>query len=213
MKLGILGAGELGRTFSDIARSMGIYDAIIFYDDFNSVTFTGERTYGDQNAMIKDFKAGKIDEVAIAIGYEHLQEKQEMFHRLESKVCFAKLIHPSAVIDETACLQDGLIIHAGCVVGPRTIIERGVFLNISGAVSHDAKLGSSTFCGPGVKVAGNVVVGSSCYLSTGVTIGTGVHVNSGWTVAAGAVLIKSVGALPVENQFLAGVPARIKLRS
>lgn len=213
MKLGILGAGELGRTFSDIARSMGRYDAIIYYDDFNLVTFSGERTNGDQNAMINDFEAGEINEVAIAIGYEHLQKKQEIFQRLESKVCFAKLIHPSVVIDETANVHDGVAILAGCIIGPRAAIERGVVLNISGAVSHDAKLGSSTFCGPGVKVAGNVVVGSLCYLSTGVTIGTGVHLNSGWTVAAGAILIKSVEALPVENQFLAGVPARIKLRS
>ena len=213
MKLGILGAGELGRTFSDIARSMGRYDAIIFYDDFNSVTFTGERIYGDQNAMIKDFETGKIDEVAIAIGYEHLREKAAIFRKLDARVRFAKLVHPSALIDESACLQDGLVIHAGCVVGPRSTIERGVFLNISGVVSHDVRFGQSTFCGPGVRIGGNAVIGSSCYLSIGVTIGTGVHINSGWTVAAGAVLINSVEALPVENQFLAGVPARIKLRS
>ena len=88
-------------------------------------------------------------------------------HRLEQ---LPAGIHPSAVVDPSARLAEGVS------VGPHCIIEA------------DAQIGSGTRLGPHVVVGQGSIIGSDCLLHARVTLYHGVHIGSRCIVHSGAVL-------------------------
>jgi UDP-3-O-[3-hydroxymyristoyl] glucosamine N-acyltransferase len=81
-----------------------------------------------------------------------------------------KGIHPSAVIHETAQLEEGVS------VGPHAVIDEGV------------KIGTGTFIGAGVYIGPDTIIGSSCLIHPHVTIREGCQIGQRVIIQPGAVI-------------------------
>lgn len=117
---------------------------------------------------------------------------------------FASVLDPSALIDESVALGEGVqvlaraVLQYGCTVGDNVIINTGAI------VDHDCRIGSNCHIAPGAVLSGSVSIGDGTHIGTGATIIQGVRIGRSVTVGAGAVVVDD---LP-DGVVAFGVPAR-----
>ncbi len=80
-------------------------------------------------------------------------------------------IHPSAAVDPTAVIGQGVSIGAMCVVGPRTRIGDGCVLHPRVTLGADVAVGPQTTLHPGVVVYERCTIGARSILHGNVVIG------------------------------------------
>lgn len=80
-------------------------------------------------------------------------------------------VHPTAVIDPSAVLGQGVSIGAFCVIGPRAKIGDGAVLRSHVSVEADASVGRGTVLHPNVVIGTRCTVGMGCIFYAGVVIG------------------------------------------
>lgn len=101
---------------------------------------------------------------------------------------FLTIIHPSAVVEPSASLGQGVQIHAGAVVSADTVVHDHAVINTSAVVSHDCVIERNAHIAPGailagaVKVGCNALVGMGTTVFIGVTIGDNVVINNGQNI-------------------------------
>jgi len=80
-------------------------------------------------------------------------------------------LHPTAVVDATAEIAEGVTIGAGCYVGPRVVIGADAILYPNVTVMDDSSIGSGTVIWSGTVVRERCRIGNDCILHPNVTIG------------------------------------------
>ena len=80
-------------------------------------------------------------------------------------------IHPSAVIDPTAALDDAVEIHANVVIGASAIVEKGVRILANVTIYDGVRVGENTTIHSGVSVRENCEIGQNCTIHNNTTIG------------------------------------------
>jgi UDP-3-O-[3-hydroxymyristoyl] glucosamine N-acyltransferase len=80
-------------------------------------------------------------------------------------------MHPSAIIDPTAQMGDGVMIGPFCVIGPDTHIGAGTILADHVSIAAGVVIGTSGVVHPGVRIGRNVVIGDHVILHPNVVIG------------------------------------------
>ena len=100
------------------------------------------------------------------------------------------LVHPTAHIDPTAVLEQGVLVLAQSYVSGNARVGMGSLVNNSVVVSHDNILGICTNLSPGAMLAGDVIledfvqVGMNATINIGVRVGTRALIGNGATVKA-----------------------------
>ncbi|HUH25942.1 MAG TPA: LpxD N-terminal domain-containing protein, partial [Flavobacterium sp.] len=84
---------------------------------------------------------------------------------------FSVEIHPTAVIDDTAVIGNGVKVGAGCYIGPRTKIDDGTILYPNVTVLDDCVIGKQTVLWSGVVVRERTKIGHQCIIHPNATIG------------------------------------------
>lgn len=84
---------------------------------------------------------------------------------------FSVAIHPTAVVDASAKIGEGVKIGAGCYVGPRVEIGAHAILYPNVTVLDDCTIGAHTVLWSGVVVRERCHIGSACILHPNATIG------------------------------------------
>jgi acyl-[acyl carrier protein]--UDP-N-acetylglucosamine O-acyltransferase len=97
-------------------------------------------------------------------------------------------VHPSAVIDASAALADGVQVLAFGYVGAGASVGFGTLLNTAAVVSHDCAIGAQVNLSPGSLLAGEVVVGDGSLVGMGATVNIGVRVGAGVRIGNSAVV-------------------------
>jgi sugar O-acyltransferase (sialic acid O-acetyltransferase NeuD family) len=117
---------------------------------------------------------------------------------------YATLVHPAAVVPESAYIEPGSVLHAGTILtadirlGAHVAVMPGVIL------THDVDAGDGVTFGSAANVAGGVTIERGAYIGAGALLREGVTVGAGALVGMGAVVTRPVPA----GQVWAGVPAR-----
>lgn len=207
MRLGIIGAGDLGVQLAHLARRSGQYEPVAFYDD-TLAPGTGVAGLAVAGGLDAIEAAGQhpFDALIIAIGYRHLAFRQQLFQRLRGRFRFATLVDPSAIVDPTCVVGEGAVIYPGCVLDMNAAIGGNTLLNVGCVVAHDSRIGEGCFLSPAVKLAGFVRIAPSVSLGIGTTVIDNVRIATGVRTGAGAVVIDN---LDVPGLYV-GVPARWK---
>lgn len=207
-RLGIVGAGDLGVQLAHLARKTGKYEPVAFFDDSCEAgrLIAGIPVHGGL-AMLEDAHSlPPLDELVIAIGYRHLEFRQQLFERLRARFRFATLVHPNAFVDPTCLLGEGAVVYAGCVLDMNSEIGCNALLNVGCVIAHDSKVGAGCFLSPAVKIAGFVQLEPSVTLGIGTIVIDNIRIASGARTGAGAVVINDLEA----PGLYVGVPARMK---
>jgi len=114
------------------------------------------------------------------------------------------LVHPSALIDDSANVGEGSTICMGVKIGPLVTIGDNCIIYTGTIIDHEVSVDKDCFIAPGVCVAGRVMINSGAFLGIGSRIKEKVSIGTDAVIGAGAVVINDVSA----NYTVAGVPAR-----
>lgn len=193
-QLVIIGAGGHGKVCADIAQKQG-YEAVLFLDDALSVGVTGKVSAYTQYLHTADF--------FVAIGNNGIREKitKEL---ISQKARMATLIHPSAVVAESATIGRGTVVVAGAVINPDAKIGEGVIVNTCASVDHDCVIGDYAHVAVGARICGTVTVGKRTWIGAGATVINNVSVCADCLIGAGAVV---TGDCKEAGTYV-GVPAK-----
>jgi acetyltransferase EpsM len=111
------------------------------------------------------------------------------------------LIHPTAHIDPTAVLEQGVLVLAQSYVSGNAKVGMGSLINNSVVVSHDNILGICTNLSPGAMLAGDVILEDFVQVGMNATINIGVRVGKRTLIGNGATVKADV---PADTRIHAG---------
>ena len=195
-RLIIIGASGHGKVVADIAALNGYKDIVFLDNDPGIKTCAGHPVLGP------DTMTSELDgDVFVAVGNAEIRKKLMERDMARS---FPALIHPSAVIAESAEVGAGSVVMAGAVINPGARIGKGCIINTSSSVDHDCMVGDYVHISVGAHLSGTVVVGTGTWIGTGAIVSNNVNICGECMIGAGAVVIKDIN----EPGTYIGVPAR-----
>jgi UDP-perosamine 4-acetyltransferase len=119
--------------------------------------------------------------------------RQAVYDRFAQKhYCFARVIHPSAVVAPEVQIDEGVQIMAGAVVQAGSRLGANAIVNTGARVDHDCIIDAHAHIAPGVTICGGVSVGAGAHIGAGATVIQGIHIGKGSVVGAGALVIRDV---------------------
>jgi len=137
------------------------------------------------------------------------ERKKQIKYATENDIDLINAVHPSVVINSEVTLGVNVIIMSGAIIGYRSEVENGVFINTGVQIDHHCKLDKYSTLNPGCVLAGNVFVGEKAVIHTNATVINKMRIGKSSIVGAGCVVIKDVKV----NDIVAGVPGRSIKRS
>ena len=144
------------------------------------------------------------DNCIIAISENILREKQ-IKYAISNNIKLINAIHPSTIFLPEVNVGKNVIIHAGSIVGYRSVIEDGVILNTGTQIDHHCRISSCATLNPGSILAGNVLVKKRATIHTGAVVKNRIKIGKESVVGAGAVVIQDVE----DKSTVVGVPAKM----
>lgn len=195
-KLAIIGASGHGKVIADIAKENG-YEELIFLDDNEDIHECGGYPIVGRSSEILNIDANVIVGIGNAKIRKHIQES------IPSERLIT-LVHPNAVVSESAILGVGTVVMAGAVINPDVVIGKGCIINTCSSVDHDCKVGDYVHIAVGSHLCGTVSIGDGTWIGAGATVINNISVCSKCMIGAGAVVVNNI----VNIGTYIGVPAR-----
>lgn len=203
------GASGHGKVVLDVARAMGGFKTISFIDDAceeSAHEFCDCQVFG-ASRYLQLLKGKGCSQYLVSIGKNEM--RAACFQRaLEHGLLPATLVHPSAVISESARLEDGTVVMAKVVINAGAQIGKNCILNTAAVVEHDCRIGDHVHLSPGVLLGGGVTVHSFAHVGIGAIALPGAEIGEGAIIGAGAVVLDSVPS----GATVVGIPARALAR-
>lgn len=163
-KLLILGAGGHGKVVREVAMSIKdettLYDSVDFLDD----------NFKEAIGKIEELEKWKdqYDEVFCGIGNNAV--RQSLLKKAEQLgMDIPVLIHPTAYISPTACIEKGTIVEPKAIVNANSYVKAGCIISVGAIVDHD------------------VVVEEFAHINAGAICKAGSHIESMRKLEAGEV--------------------------
>jgi len=192
-KVYLYGASGHAKVVMDIARSAYV-DVPCLVDD---------------NPLLNEL-AGKpvvhsadgLSPMIITIG--DCQIRKKVAQKLGNKE-YLTVIHPSAVIADSAKIGYGTVVMAGAIMNPFVEVGNHCIVNTGASLDHDVKVGDFVHIAPHCTVCGGTEIGEGTWLGAGTTVIQGIHIGKDCFIGAGAVVVKDIP----DGCLCYGNPARI----
>ena len=206
MKLGIYGAGGLGKEIYDLSLrincSSNKWSEIVFIDDVKDEGLV----LGTRCVRFKTFLGTKPEEFECIIAIGEPSIRATLFEKMsQQNVKPAILIDPSAIVSPTATISAGSIIcehssiHADVCIGVNCLVQPYC------VIGHDTIVGDhtvlSSHCAPG----GCLVFGKRVFAGMHSSVKEKLHIGDDVIIAMGASVFQDLPA----GVTVVGNPARI----
>ena len=128
--------------------------------------------------------------------------------KIAQKLCcdFGRAIHPSAIISNSATIEEGTVVMAGVVINAEAKIGKHCIINTKSSIDHECVIEDYCHIAPGCTISGNVTIGEGTWLGVGSTIIQGVKVGKNCFIGAGSVIVNDIP----DNCKAYGVPCKVK---
>lgn len=204
----IVGAGGCGREVYAILkdlRFMGYRFAGFLDDDPNALQ--GWKGNGRVVGSIAEERPAADKLYVLAVGTPSV--KKDLALTLGNKGAeFVTVVHPTAIVNETAQIGKGCIVYPYTVVSDSVKTGDFVLLNIAVSLGHDTVVGEySTLCAH-CDITGHAKIGCTCYLSSSTVVVPSSKIGNNVFVGAGSVVIGKIA----DNMRVSGNPA-LKMRT
>jgi len=192
-KLGLIGAGGLGREIRSLAERQ--YHFAGFYDDARQeAPWLGPLMAVEPAA-----------DIAFILAIGNPQTKKQVAGKLAGKnLSYANLVSQYSRVSPGALQGRGIVVCDGVVATVNCRFGHHVLLNLNATVGHDVVLGDYCSVMPGANISGSVTVGEATLIGSGAIVLQGLTLGANVRVGAGAVVTKDVP----DNTTVVGVPAR-----
>lgn len=196
----IVGAGGHGRVVADIARLNG-YDDIRFLDDAVNLDLKERYVLAGTTQLLSQVSPGAA---FIAVGDSYVRER--LFRQAEALGWqLPNLVHPKAVVADSAVLGKGIVVMAGAVVNPDAVIEDGCIINTGASVDHDDRIGGFSHISVGAHLAGMVTIGQHVWIGIGAVVRNNCFIVDNCLIGAGAAVVKNID---ISGVYI-GIPAKL----
>ena len=105
---------------------------------------------------------------------------------------YLTIIHPSAVIAESARIGYGTVVMAGAIMNPFVEVGNHCIVNTGSSLDHDVKVGDFVHIAPRCTVCGGTEIGEGTWLGAGTTVIQGIHIGKDCYIGAGSVVVKDI---------------------
>ncbi len=195
-KLYILGSSGHAKVILDIARSMNIYESIMFLDPLKKKgeLINDSLVYGNEDDVL-NIHSLNLDHVDFFIGIGDNALREKIYTNLIKKnrnIFFTTLIHPSAIISKYSTIGNGSVIMPGVIINTNSIIGNFSIINTKAAVDHDCTVEDFSSLAPGVTLGGNVSIGKFSSIGLGANIIHGIKIGSEVVVGANSLVMNDL---------------------
>ncbi len=121
-------------------------------------------------------------------------------------VRYAKAIHPSSIVSESAEIGDGSVVMPNATINADSRIGRHCIVNTGASIDHECRIEDFVHIAPGCTLSGEVVVGEGSWVGVGTCIKQGIHIGRNCMIGAGSVVVKDIP----NNVVAYGNPCRIR---
>lgn len=206
-RLILLGAGKCGREVLQLALDINKIEKRWGFFGFLDYTDAGLE---DKECIAKvigtddNYSIQENDHFICTIGDGCLREK--IMKKMEDKGAkFVNLIHPTAVIADSAHLSEGIIVYPYTVITTDTHIGKGCIINMNCTIAHDVVIKDYCTISPGCNITGGCSIGSNVFLGVGANIIPNVKIGDRAMICAGSVVMTNVKA----DRKTMGNPAKV----
>ena len=140
-------------------------------------------------ATVEDYEVKENDELVCCIGNSNLRKR--IVERLKRKGAkFVSVIHPNAVVADSAAIGEGSIIYPFALISDNVVIGDFCIINMYSSVAHDSVLGEHCTISSHCDITGKCRLGDRVFMGTtsqlvpGSVIGNDVFICAGSTVMA-----------------------------
>jgi acetyltransferase EpsM len=193
----IYGGGGLSKMIIEHVRVTGAYQIAGIIDDNlpPGTDVIGCRVLGGVEKLAELYQQGIRTAFNSVGGIGNYHVRLRVFQTLaEAGFVCPVLVHPTAHIDPTAVLEQGVLVLAQSYVSGNARVGMGSLINNSVVVSHDNILGICTNLSPGAMLAGDVILEDYVQVGMNATINIGVRVGSRSLIGNGATVKADVPA-------------------
>lgn len=187
----IYGGGGHGKMVIDVLRGMHTYTIRGVIDDGRTPgdLILGIPVIGGKAALKDVYDEGIRLAVNAVGGIGNIQVRIQVFRILaDAGFSFPVIAHPTAHIDSSAVLAQGVQVFTHSYIGSEASLGFGVIANTGTIISHDCQIGDFTNISPGAVLAGNVTTGAAVLIGMGVTINLGVNIGAGAKIGNSATV-------------------------
>jgi len=155
-------------------------------------------------ASPNDFEPRPTDGFVLGIGIPRI--RRVVAEQLEARGArFLTLIHPTAIVADTAVIAPGSVICPYAIVSDSVQLGRFVLVNYHASLGHDAAAGDYAVLSPYATLGGAAGIGEDVFLGLHAAVGPAVSVGCRSTVAANSCALVDAAS----DQLVYGVPGRI----
>ena len=206
----LIGASNNFYEISEIIRAINKieikYNIVGVLDD--DVSTHGQLKHG-VNVLGSLDEAKKISNVKFVFGIGSSKTKN-IRHKIidligieESK--YETIIHPTAIVDPSAIIGNGCILHSGSFIGNNARLESFVTVAVNSAIGPFAVLEKFSMITSLVVVLFGAKIGRSAFVGSNSCIAENVNIGKGVIVGAGTVISRNIPS----GTFFLGNPCRM----
>ena len=162
----MVGAGGHAKV---IAELLG--DKVKAYSDNVEVSWLQAEYLGSDDTALKKLLPNSFVMGLGGSRWEELERRMKIFHRyLKSGRKAPFICHPTAIISQSAQIDQGATILAGAIVQPNVCIGQAAIINTGAIVEHDTHIGAGSHIAPGSIVLGGASIGRCAMIGAGAVV-------------------------------------------
>ncbi len=200
----IYGAGGHAKTVISLLRLLNMEIAGIADDAVPAgTTVSGVSVLGGAE-ILPELRSQGISQAVNAVGgIGNYAVRWKIFELLKQHgFDFPTIIHPSAFVEDTVTLADGIQVLAQSYISSESSVGFGTLINAGVIISHDGQIGKCVNLSPGAMLAGAVTVDDFAQIGMGATVNLGVKIGTRARVGNSAVV---KGDVPAGGRVYAGM--------
>lgn len=198
----VFGSGGHARVVVEAVRAGTPGRPLVILDD--SPEAASRSVLGVAASGTREWLGSNLPEAPVALGIGDNHARAELLDWLVGQGrAVETVIHPSAIVGETAKIGAGAFLAAGSIIAG-ACIGRAAIINTAASVDHDCNIGKAAHIGPGVRLCGNVRVGARTLVGVGSAVRPGITIGADVTVGAGSAVVCDLA----DGGTYVGCPAR-----
>lgn len=179
--INLFGASGHAKVIRDIINSQGNELGKLYDDAPHSKELAGRHVFRADEVEVEG-------PMIISIGSNRIRKMISERYAVD----YAKAIHSSAIISNTARIGEGTVVMQGSIIQADVGIGRHCIINTGATIDHECKLADFVHVSPNATLCGMVTIGEGSWIGSGAVIIQGINIGKWCTIGAASVVISDV---------------------